>query len=143
MECCLKDGGKMPEEKKGRRGLTWLYILIFIYYVATALHGGGENVISKTVSNESDFPVDLTKGVNYKLLIENYKGPEKINVTISKGSLIVFEDTFKLTESRKNYLPYHPMFTVQENGTYHIHAKPLNSGTVNLIIEKTVASKIP
>ena len=106
-------------------------------------HGGGENVISKTVSSESDFPVDLTKGVNYKLLIENYKGPEKINVTISKGSLIVFEDTFKLTESRKNYLPYHPMFTVQENGTYHIHAKPLNSGTVNLIIEKTVASKIP
>jgi hypothetical protein len=139
----LEGWGKMPEEKKGRRGLTWLYILIFIYYVATALHGGGENVISKTVSNESDFPVDLTKGVNYKLLIENYKGPEKINVTISKGSLIVFEDTFKLTESRKNYLPYHPMFTVQENGTYHIHAKPLNSGTVNLIIEKTVASKIP
>ncbi len=133
----------MPEEPKKHRGLKWLYILIFIYYVATALHGGGENVISKTVSSESDFPVDLTKGVNYKLLIENYKGPEKINVTISKGSLIVFEDTFKLTESRKNYLPYHPMFTVQENGTYHIHAKPLNSGTVNLIIEKTVASKIP
>ncbi len=133
----------MSEKSKEHRGLKWLYILIFIYYVATALHGGGENVISKTVSSESDFSVDLTKGVYYKLLIENYKGPEKINVTISKGSLIVFEDTFKLTESRKNYLPYHPMFTVQENGTYHIHAKPLNSGTVNLIIEKTVASKIP
>jgi len=133
----------MSEEPKGRRGLTWLYILIVIYYVATAFNGGGENVISKTVSSESDFQVDLTKGVNYKLLIENYEGPEKINVTISKGSLIVFEDTFKLTESRKNYLPYHPMFTVQENGTYHIHAKPLSPGTVNLIIEKIIASKIP
>jgi hypothetical protein len=139
----LERGGKMPEEQKEPKGLTWLYVVVFIFYAAVALQGGGEYVISEPVSKEADFKINLTEGVNYKLWIENVNGPERINVTIRKGSSVAFEDTFTLTKSKKNYIPYHPKFTVRENGTYHVHAKPLGSGIVNLTIEKSITPKFP
>lgn len=131
-----KSEEQKAKESKERRRMTWLYLAIFIFYVITALRGGGEFILSKTISNESDIQVNLTKGVIYKIWIENLNGPKKINVKINRGSSIVFEDTFTLTKSKKEYLPSHPKFMVQENGTYHVHAKPLDSGTVNLTIEK-------
>lgn len=57
-------------------------------------------------------------------------------MTISNGSYIAFQNTFVLTHSGKSYLPYHPEFTVKENGIYYVHAKPLNPGTFNLKIKK-------
>ena len=131
-----KSEEQKAKESKERRRMTWLYLAIFIFYVITALRGGGEFILSKTISNESDIQVNLTKGVIYKIWIENLNGPKKINVKINRGSSIVFEDTFTLTKSKKEYLPSHPKFMAQENGTYHVHAKPLDSGTVNLTIEK-------
>jgi len=75
------------------------------YYIIVAFQGDGTDVLSESVSQESDFQVNLTEGVDYKLWIENPDGPEKINVTISKGSYIAFQNTFVLTHSGKRYLP--------------------------------------
>jgi hypothetical protein len=111
-------------------------MLIVLFYTIVALSGGGDNILSESVSHESDFQVNLAEGVNYKLWIENPDGPEKINVTISKGSDIAFQNTFVLAHSGESYFPYHPEFTVKENGIYHVHAKPLTSGTINLEIKK-------
>ncbi len=126
----------MSEQPRKSRSLIPLYILIVFIYAVVAFQGGGENVLSESVYQESDFQVNLTEGINYKLWIENSDGPEKIDVTISNGSYIAFQSTFVLAHSRKRYLPYHPEFTVKENGIYHVHAKPLNAGTVNLEIKK-------
>lgn len=126
----------MPEQPKKSRSLIPLYIMIVLFYIVASFQGGGDSVLSKSISRESDFEVSLTEGVNYILWIENPDGPEKIDVTISNGSYIAFQSTFVLARSKKRYLPYHPEFTVKENGIYHVHAKPLNSGTVNLEIKK-------
>ncbi len=126
----------MPEQPKKSRSLIPLYMLIVLFYTIVALSGGGDNILSESVSHESDFQVNLAEGVNYKLWIENPDGPEKINATISKGSYVAFQNTFVLAHSGESYLPYYPEFTVKENGIYHVHAKPLTSGTVNLEIKK-------
>ena len=127
-----------PEEHRGKRGLTVLYAILIVLYVVIILQGSGKYILSESISNESDFQVNLTEGTNYKIEIENLNGPERINLTISKGSSIAFADTFSLTKSKKNYLPYHPKFTVAENGTYHVHAKPMDSGTINLTIKESL-----
>lgn len=126
----------MPEQPKRSRSLIPLYIMIVLFYIVATFQGGGDNVLSESVSRESDFKVNLTEGVSYELWIENPDGPEKISVKISKGSYIAYQNTFVLTDSGKSYLPYHPEFTVKENGIYHVHAKPLNSGTFSLEIKK-------
>lgn len=126
----------MSEKQKNSRSLIPLYIMIVLFYIVTSFQGGGDNVLSKSVSKESDFEVNLTQGVNYTLWLESPDGPEKMNVTISKGSYVAFENTFVMTHSGKDYLPYHPEFTVKENGIYHVHVKPLDSGIVNLEIKK-------
>ncbi|AKB16245.1 hypothetical protein SAMN02910340_00453 [Methanosarcina thermophila] len=127
----------MSEKQKNSRSLVPLYIMIVLFYIVTSFQGGGDNVLSKSVSKESDFEVNLTQGVNYTLWLESPDGPEKMNVTISKGSYVAFENTFVMTHSGKDYLPYHPEFTVKENGIYHVHVKPLDSGIVNLEIKKS------
>jgi hypothetical protein len=132
---------KVPEKSKdhkGSRGRTILYAILIVLYAVIAFQDSGKYVLSESVSNESDFQVNLAKGINYKIEIENFNGPEMINLTISNGSSIVYENTFILTESKKNYLPYHPKFIVKENGTYHVHAKPKDSGTVNLTIKESL-----
>jgi len=134
---------KVLKEPKEPRGLTVLYTILIILYTVIALQEGGECILSESVSNESGFQVDLTEGVSYKLGIVSSNGPQEINVTISKGSFIAFEDTFRLTKSKKNYLPYNPKFTVEENGTYQVHAEPLDPGTVNLTIKKSIIPKFP
>ncbi|AYK14776.1 MAG: hypothetical protein ACOX7X_12580 [Methanosarcina flavescens] len=126
----------MSEKQKNSRSLIPLYIMIVLFYIVTSFQGGGDNVLSKSVSKESDFEVNLTQGVNYTLWLESPDGPEKMNVTISKGSYVAFENTFVMAHSGKDYLPYHPEFTVKENGIYHVHVKPLDSGIVNLEIKK-------
>ena len=126
----------MKEQPKKSRSLIPLYILIVLFYIVATFQGSGENVLSKSVSKESDFEVNLTEGVDYQLWIENPDGPEKIDVIISNGSYIAFQSTFVLARSKKRYLPYHPEFTVKENGIYHVRAKPLNSGTFSLEIKK-------
>jgi len=127
----------VSEKEKKSRSLIPLYILIILFYIVASLQGDEDNVLSKSVSKESDFEVNLTQGVNYTLWLESPDGPEKMNVTISNGSYVAFENTFVMTPSGKDYLPYHPKFTVKENGIYHVHVKPLDSGIVNLEIKKT------
>ncbi len=131
----------MPEQPKKSRSLIPLYILIVLFYIIVVFQGG-DNVLLEAVSHESDFEVNLNEGVDYKLWIDSPEGPEKVDVTISKGSYIAFQKTFVLIHSEKSYLPYNPEFTVRENGTYHVHAKPLSSGTVYLEIEKLGISKL-
>lgn len=126
----------MPERPKKARSLIPLYIMIVLFYMVASFQGGEDSVLSESVSKESDFQVNLTEDVSYKLEIENPDGPEKINVTISKGSYIAYQNTFVLTDSGKSYLPSYPEFTVRENGIYNVHAKPLNSGTFSLEIKK-------
>jgi hypothetical protein len=126
----------MTEQPKKSRSLIPLYVLIILFYTIVAFQVGGDYVLLEAISHESDFEVNLSEGVNYKLWIDSPNGPDKINVTISRGSYTAFENTFVLTESGKSYTPHNPEFTVKENGTYHVHAKPLSSGTVSLEIEK-------
>ncbi|MGB9940542.1 hypothetical protein [Methanosarcina sp.] len=126
----------MPEQPKKSRSPIPLYIMITLFYIFVVFQGGGDDVLLEAVSKESDFEVNLNEGVNYKLWIDSPDGPEKVNLTISKGSYVAFESTFVLTDSGKRYLPNNPEFTVEENGTYHVHAKPLSPGTVYLEIEK-------
>ncbi len=126
----------MPEQPKKSRSRISLYIMIILFYIAVVFQVGGDDVLLEAVSQESDFEVNLNEGVNYKLWIDSPDGPEEVNLTISKGSYVAFESTFVLTHPGKRYLPDNPEFTVKESGTYHVHAKPLSSGTVYLEIEK-------
>lgn len=126
----------MPEQPKKSRSLIPLYIVIALFYIITAFQGGENYVLLESVSQESDFQVNLTKDVNYKFWIDSPNGPEKVNVTISKDSYIALQNTFVLTQPRKSYLPENPEFTVKESGIYHVHAKPFNPGTVYMEIEK-------
>ncbi len=126
----------MPEQSKKSRSLIPLYILIAFFYIATVFQVGENHVLLESVSQESDFQVNLTKGSTYKFWIDNPNGPEKVNVTISKDSYIALQNTFVLTQPRKSYLPENPEFTVKESGIYHVHAKPLNSGTIYVEIEE-------
>jgi len=126
----------MPEQPKKSRSLIPLYIVITLFYIATAFQEGGNRVLLESVSKESDFQVNLAEGATYKFWIDNPNGPEKVNVTVSKDSYIVLQNTFVLTQPRKSYLPENPEFNVKESGIYHVHAKPLNPGTVYMEIEK-------
>jgi hypothetical protein len=130
----------MTEQSGKSRSLIPLYILIILFYVIVALQGSEEYVLLEAISHESDFEVNLSEGINYKLWIDSPDGPDKVNLTISKGSYTAFESTFVLTQPGKSYTPYNPEFTVKENGTYHVHAKPFSSGTVYLEIEKITSS---
>lgn len=130
----------MTEQPRKSRSLIPLYILIILFYVIVALQGGEDYVLLEAISHESDFEVNLSEGVNYKLWIDSPDGPDKVNLTISRGSYTAFESTFVLTQSGKSYTPYNPEFTVRENGTYHVHAKPFSAGTVYLEIEEYATS---
>ena len=48
----------MSEKEKKSRDLIPLYIMIVLFYIVTSLQGGGDNVLSKSVSKESDFEED-------------------------------------------------------------------------------------
>jgi len=132
----LPNGGKMPEQPKKSRSLIPLYIVITLFYIVIAFQGSENSVLLESVSEESDFQVNLTKDITYKFWIDSPNGPEKVNVTISKDSYIALQNTFVLTQPRKSYLPENPEFTVKESGVYHVHAKPLNPGTVYMEIEE-------
>ena len=107
-------------------------VIMFIIYALITLVEGGVCIFADTVSNESEFQVNLTKDTKYELRVVDLNGPEKVNISIRKGSNIALEDTFMLMHPEGDYLPYHPKFTVKENGTYQVHAKPLDSGTVKI-----------
>ena len=64
---CTKGEKKVSEKQKNSRSLIPLYIMIVLFYIVTSFQGGGDNVLSKSVSKESDFEVNLTQGVNYTL----------------------------------------------------------------------------
>jgi hypothetical protein len=132
----------MPEQPEKSRSLIPLYIIIVLYYIIVAFQGGEDKVLLEAVSQESDFEVNLSEGVNYKLWIDNPEGPEKVNVTISKDSYVALQNIFVLTQPKKSYLPDNPEFTVKESGIYHVHAKPLNPGTVYMEIEKIEILKL-
>ncbi|KKG14174.1 hypothetical protein EO98_09390 [Methanosarcina sp. 2.H.T.1A.6] len=95
-----------------------------------------ETIFAVSISEESEFQVYLTNDTKYELWVVDLNGPEKIDVSIRKDSYTAFEDTFMLMHPEGDYLPYHPDFTVRENGTYQMHAKPLDSGTVRIAIRK-------
>ncbi len=126
----------MSEKQKGSINLKEICIILLITTVISFLEGG-KCIFSETVSTESDFQVDLRESVNYQLWVVDLIGPEKISVRISKGSYVAFEDTFTLMHPEGDYLPYHPRFSVKGNGTYQVHVKPIDSGTVSLKIIKS------
>lgn len=96
-----------------------------------------ETIFAFEISEESEFQVNLTNDTKYELwVLEFYGGPEGINVSVKKDSYIAFEDTFVLIHPEGDYLPYRPDFTVEENGTYQVHAKPLDSGSAKIVIRK-------
>lgn len=134
----------MPEEPKRSRSLFPLYIIIFIIYLFTFLQGQtGGFILKESVSHETDFKVNLTKGMIYRFWIENLNGLDKINITIRKGSSVIYKNTFTLDQSEKMSLPYDPSFTVDENGIYEVHVKPLDTGSVNLEIKESVTPGAP
>lgn len=134
----------MPEEPKRSRSLFPLYIIIFIIYLFTFLQGQtGGFILKESVSHETDFKVNLTKGMIYRFWIENLNGLDKINITIRKGSSVIYENTFTLDQSEKMSLPYDPNFTVDENGIYEVHVKPLDTGSVNLEIKESITPGAP
>lgn len=134
----------MPEEPKRSRSLFPLYIIIFIIYLFTFLQGQtGGFILKESVSHETDFKVNLTKGMIYRFWIENLNGLDKINITIRKGSSVIYENTFTLDQSEKMSLPYDPDFTVDENGIYEVHVIPLDTGSVNLEIKESVTPGAP
>lgn len=130
----------MSELRRKSVCVIQIFVVIFILYTVAALLENGVCIFSESVSQESDFQVDLTKEVNYNLWVVDLNGPESISVKINKGSYVVFEDTFTLMHPDSDYLPYHTKFAVKENGTYQVHVKPLGSGTVRLAVMK---SRIP
>lgn len=132
----------MPEEQNKTMNLLRICLTIIIFYAIFSLLEGGECILSEFVSGESNFQVNLTKNVNYKLWVVDFNGPEEISVRISKGSYVAFEDTFTLMHPEGNYIPYYPTFYVKENGTYQVFVEPLDSGTVRLAIMRSRIPKI-
>ncbi|WP_440955369.1 hypothetical protein ACSAZK_17925 [Methanosarcina sp. Mfa9] len=129
----------MDEEQEGRIiiVLTMLAaILVFGYGFYLSL--GDEYVFGASVSGESVFEVNLTPGVTYKFLIDGglIGGPVSIDVTISKGSYVPFDESFGTDplDTSTVYYPYEPMFTVKEKGTYQVHIDPGSSGSCEIAI---------
>ncbi len=59
-----------------------------------------------------------------------------MNIVIHKGPYVAFNDTFTLMHPEGDYLPYHPDFTVRENGTYRIQITPLDPGEFRVGIRR-------
>lgn len=108
------------------------------YFIVEDAIKNSETIFATSVSAESEFDVYLINDTKYKMWVVDLNGPEKIDISIGKGSYIAFEDTFILMHPEGDYLPYRPDFTVKENGTYQIYAKPLDSGTIRIGIRKSM-----
>ncbi|AKB36460.1 hypothetical protein MSSAC_1870 [Methanosarcina siciliae C2J] len=125
----------MDGEQKDRI-LIVLIILVFGYSFYLSLDD--EYVFGASVSDETVFEVYLTTGVTYKFLIDGgfFGGPVSLDVTISKGSYVPFDENFRTDslDTFKVYYPYEPMFTVNENGTYQVHVNPGSSGSCKIAI---------
>ena len=91
-------------------------------------------IFGADVSQDAIYHVDLQKNKIYELWVVDMGGPETIEVSISKDSYAPYGATFRLMHPEGDYLPYHPAFSVDENGTYDINVHPLDSGTVNVAI---------
>ncbi|AKB46463.1 hypothetical protein MSKOL_0686 [Methanosarcina sp. Kolksee] len=128
----------MDEELKSKI-LIILTILVFGYGFYLSLDD--EYVFGASVSDESVFEVNLTTDVKYKFLIDGglFGDPLHLDVTISKGSYVAFDESFKTDpiDTYKVYYPYEPMFTVKENGTYQVHVNPGSSGSCDIAIFDT------
>jgi hypothetical protein len=117
--------------------LTIILIMSISYFIIEDVIKKSETIFAVWVSEESEFQVNLTNDTKYELwVLEFYGGPEEINVSVKKDSYTAFEDKFMLMHPEGDYLPYHPDFTVKENGTYQVHAKPLDSGSAKIVIRK-------
>ncbi|HEY3363337.1 MAG TPA: hypothetical protein VGK06_16355 [Methanosarcina sp.] len=116
--------------------LTIIIIMSVSYFIIEDVIKKSETIFAASVSEEPKFEVYLTNDTKYELWVVDFNGPEKIDISIRKDSYTGFEDTFMLMYPEGDYLPYHPTFTVKENGTYQMHAKPLDSGNVRIGIRK-------
>lgn len=67
----------MPEQPKKSRSLIPLYMLIVLFYTIAALSGGGDNILSESVSHESDFQVNLAEGINLNSELRTLTVPKK------------------------------------------------------------------
>jgi len=120
----------------------YFYLIFFVMLFLTINEifpiVGGEYIFGSTVSNDSEYQVNLVKDVKYELrLVElPYHGPEAVDVSISRGSYVALEEKFRLMHPEGDYLPYRKRFTVNETGIYQIHVKPLDSGTFKIGIKQ-------
>lgn len=120
-----------------RNMLTIIIIVSIADFIIEDVIKKSETIFAVSISEESEFKVNLTNDTKYELwILEFYGGPEEINVSVKKDSYIAFEDTFVLIHPEGDYLPYRPDFTVEENGTYQVHAKPLYSGSAKIVIRE-------
>lgn len=129
----------MDEEQKGRILIVLtILVSILVFGYGFYLSLDDEYVFGASVSGESVFEVNLTTGVTYKFLIDGglIGGPVSMDVTISKGSYVPFDESFRTDpmDTFKVYYPYEPMFSVKENGTYQVHINPGSSGSCEIAI---------
>lgn len=131
----------MDEEQKDRILIVLtILVAILVFGISHYLSLDDEYVFGASVSDESVFEVNLTTGIKYKFLIDGglIGGPVSIDVTISKGSYVPFDESFRTDalDTFTVYYPYEPMFTVKENGTYQVHVNP-SSGSCKIAIFDT------
>ncbi len=97
---------------------------------------GGETIFWADAPHDAVFHVDLRKDKNYELWVLDSNGPEMAKVSIRNGSYIPYEDTFRLMHPEGDYLPYHPVFSVNVTGRYDINVHPLDPGTIRIKVKQ-------
>jgi hypothetical protein len=96
----------------------------------------GDTIFSADVSHDAVFHVALQKDKNYELWVLDMNGPETVGVSISNGSYVPCEDTFRLMHPEGDYLPNHPAFSVKETGIYDITVHPMGPGTNRIAVKQ-------
>jgi hypothetical protein len=107
-------------------------VFVWGYYQLTVR----TTVFAADVSQDATFHVDLLKDKNYELWVLDLNGPETVDISINNGPYAPYWGTFRLMHPEGDYLPYHPGFSVKEDGTYDINVHPLDQGTVRVAIQQ-------
>jgi hypothetical protein len=112
------------------------FIWVFYYVFA------GDTIFCADSFQDAVFHLDLQKDKSYELWILDLNGPETVKVSISNGSYVPYEDTFRLMHPDGDYLPYHPAFSVKETGSYDINVHQLDPGTIRIKIQQDAGLKL-
>jgi hypothetical protein len=117
------------------RGIFTIILMIALIVIPGYLVDG-DFLFGADVPAPSDFEIPLLKNTQYGLWVLDENGPEEIDISFDKGSYHAFRDTFLLMHPEGDYLPYHPVFSVREDGMYSMHIEPRGNGMVRIGIRK-------